>query len=212
VARIIALLGEKGSGKSTVAKMISEALPERSVYQPALADPIKRGAQAMLTIPMEHLWGASELREKEISGLPGVTVRHVLQTLGTEWGRDCIDPNLWIKLLVQYAATLGPEDIVVISDCRFLNEARVLSEAGASIWRIRRSERSIWREICNKFPFLYTIGDWLKLSPHRSEREMWYSEMDYYVNDEIPNVGSLIDLRAIVLLNLLSKHGTTPAR
>lgn len=213
MARIIALLGQKGSGKSTVAEMISDSLSDRPFYQPSLASPIKRGAQAMFGIPHEHLYGSSSLRESPIEGLffddglTPITVRYVLQHLGTEFGRRYLGRNIWINLMIRYAASLPEDAVVVITDCRFLNEAEALSKVGAEIWRLQRETRSRFQRFCDAFPILYRIGDFLKLSPHQSEREMWYRSMDKFVTRDFDNRGISLDELKVKVTDTLPTVG-----
>ena len=54
-----------------------------------------------------------------------MTVRQILQVLGTEGGRDVFGDNLWIDNLKKRVGAAGS---VVIEDCRFVNEADVIHE------------------------------------------------------------------------------------
>lgn len=64
------------------------------------------------------------------------TVRHMLRTLGTEWGRDCIDRDVW---LTAFGKTAEKYDKIVVDDVRFLNEAMFLQSMGGEMWKIIRS-------------------------------------------------------------------------
>lgn len=67
-----------------------------------------------------------------------LSARHVLQTLGTEWGRDKVHKDVWARIGVTRART-SYGVISVITDCRFDNEFRtVRSEPGAELWHIER--------------------------------------------------------------------------
>jgi hypothetical protein len=95
-----------------------------------------------------------------------LTPRYTLQTLGTEWGRNCY-PQVWvdyairihkklqegnysydqkrglfpISFLVGPSGARGvfkPKTNVVISDVRFLNEVRGIKNAGGQVWHISR--------------------------------------------------------------------------
>jgi len=59
--------------------------------------------------------------------------RRLLQRIGTEMGRNIIDPDLWVNLGMINAA---PN--TVFSDCRFLNEAKAIKNSGGIMLRIRR--------------------------------------------------------------------------
>lgn len=93
-------------------------------------------------------------------GVPWVaTVREVLQTLGTEWGRN-VDPLLWCKdtLNRQLRDVVKPEFYgwdpawgdapprivkgVVITDVRFDNEAQAIRDIGGVVWKIERGVKT----------------------------------------------------------------------
>ncbi len=62
-----------------------------------------------------------------------------MQSLGTEWGRECIDENIWTNLWWEVAGLhirLGKS--VVVDDLRLLNEAEVIKLHGGQIWRVDR--------------------------------------------------------------------------
>ena len=81
--KIIGLCGPKGVGKSTYAKSFEGA----AVL--SFATPIKEMLKVILPHPA---W--LEKKEEPIPGFPdGITVRRMLQSLGTEWGRETIYPN-----------------------------------------------------------------------------------------------------------------------
>jgi hypothetical protein len=65
----------------------------------------------------------------------GVDVRHVLQTLGTEWGRDCVHPEVWLKC---WEARLVEGERTVVDDVRFLNEAEMVRKRGGVLVRVVR--------------------------------------------------------------------------
>jgi hypothetical protein len=66
-----------------------------------------------------------------------LTPRFAMQALGTEFGR-WMSPNLWVNLALRKAEQAQPEDIVVITDVRFLNEAQAIQNAGGVVWKIQR--------------------------------------------------------------------------
>lgn len=70
-------------------------------------------------------------------GPPLLTPRFAMQCLGTEFGR-WMSPDLWVDLCLRKATQAQPEDIVIITDVRFLNEAEAVRNAGGVIWRVLR--------------------------------------------------------------------------
>lgn len=60
-------------------------------------------------------------------------VRALLQRLGTEAGRDIIDPNLWVGMGEEKIESAGGP--VVVTDCRFPNELSLIKRRkGTLIW------------------------------------------------------------------------------
>lgn len=60
-----------------------------------------------------------------------MTVREVLQFVGTELFRTQMDPDIWVKSV--FRKHYRDDDIVVIADCRFPNEADFAKEHGLLI-------------------------------------------------------------------------------
>ena len=67
--------------------------------------------------------------------LGGATPRHAMQTLGTEWGRQLLHPDLWIIL---WRSRARSTPLVVVDDVRFPNEVAAVRAEGGTIWRINR--------------------------------------------------------------------------
>ncbi len=111
-----------------------------------------------------------------------LTARYALQTLGTEWGRNC-DPDIWLKVGINRAKrAVSDGKVVVITDCRFLNESAAVKAAGGHVWRIKRGE-------CQH--------------THPSEQFIWSDDMRPDV--EIDNSGTIEQLQARVTAAILLK-------
>ena len=112
------------------------------------AEPLKEAALAMfgdLGIDREDLYGPSERREKQIGGLvradgEPLTLRYVLQTIGTEWGRETINNDIWVNLGLARARRYlsNGYNLVIITDVRFPNEINAINDAGGLVWWIDR--------------------------------------------------------------------------
>lgn len=81
-------------------------------------------------------------RKEELVPQLGVSCRHLMRTLGTEWGRTCVSPTIWIETFKQQIAGLQR---VVVDDVRFPNELEVIQQLGGELWHITRPglERAI---------------------------------------------------------------------
>lgn len=80
-----------------------------------------------------------DMKEAPIPLLGGVTTRHLLQTLGTEWGRAQVNRDVWViaaRATIQAALDAGQR--VVVDDVRFPNEHELLAELGATMVRVDR--------------------------------------------------------------------------
>lgn len=172
--RLIGITGRAGAGKNTVAAMVPGAV----VIQ--LADPLYAMIAAMTGLP-ESLLRDRAAKEKAIPGL-GKSPRQLLQTLGTEWGRDIVDREIWLRLCqrrVDQLAEAGWETVIV-ADVRFDNEAAWVRQAGGEVWEVVRT--------------LDAIGQ--RVRHHSSEAGV----ADDLIDRRIRNDGSLDDLRAAVAL------------
>ena len=64
-----------------------------------------------------------------------MTVREVLQFVGTDLFRNQLDPDIWVQSV--FRKPWGEDDIVIIADARFSNEADIAKQNGILI-RIER--------------------------------------------------------------------------
>lgn len=130
-APVIGVAGLARTGKDTLVNFIRAARGHG--YRYGFADPIKRMLIALNIDCTDPFW--IDNKESEIPAL-GVSLRRLMQTLGTEWGRELINPDLWVILAKQVLADNGPG--MLISDVRFENEARWIRSVGGRIIHIRR--------------------------------------------------------------------------
>lgn len=140
---IVGIAGLAGSGKDTFAKYLLEEAADRgwSAATFSFADPMKRFVAEVFDWAYADLVGPSELRERpdpRYRRADGelLTPRFALQTLGTEWGRNCY-PNVWVDLTIRQVEQASI-DLAIITDCRFLNEATAVVRAGGKVVQIAR--------------------------------------------------------------------------
>lgn len=201
--KLIALSGRAGSGKDTVASFLPArrvafadplkdfakdvfAFTENQVRGPSsernrpdLRYPRKHGPWPMGSDPGRRCLccGHEVLPGAEPPNAPQcyLTPRYALQTLGTEWGRDCY-PGIWTDYGIRRARFLMDQGYdVVITDCRFTNEARAVREAGGQVWQIVRPGVGL-------------------ATPHPSEVEQESDEFRKLVSFTIRNDGTLEQL------------------
>lgn len=135
---IIGLAGQAGSGKDTVRNILELSHDFAGL---AFAEPIRAMVRELLTSNgcSDDYITNRELKETPIPGL-GVSARHMMQTLGTEWARKCLAEDFWLKLAATYMADLRGQGYrqFVISDVRFANEAEWVRAQGGEVWMIER--------------------------------------------------------------------------
>ena len=122
-----------GCGKTTAADLLIEH--ERVSF----ATPLKRAVWRMLDdLGLEGFHYVYTDKEAIIPKI-GVSARHMMQTLGTEWGRACIHPDFWVMIArAKTQRIMNDGRSVVIDDVRFPNEAAMVFGLGGELWRIDR--------------------------------------------------------------------------
>ena len=127
---IIGLTGKAGSGKDTAAAKFVESGFEHYWF----SKPMKDACKVIFGWTDEHVYG--KLKEI-VDPRFGVSPRMALQTLGTEWGRDCINKDLWVNIAKM---KMENTESIVISDCRFDNEATIIRSMGGIIVNVVRGD------------------------------------------------------------------------
>lgn len=125
---IIAFTGYAQAGKTTAADFFAS----RGWSKVSFAAPLKR-MMAVLTSETDK-----DARPPELCGK---SVRESYQSLGTDWGRNMIGEDIWLR-----AAKRNMESIikagghVVCDDVRFDNEAELIHQLGGLVIEIGRPE------------------------------------------------------------------------
>jgi hypothetical protein len=127
-------------------------------------------------------------KSKQIPGLPdGMTGRVLQQRYGSDFMRDMVDPDGWVKSwfrVVGESIAAGGKVGVVADDMRFENEAAAVSSLGGQLWLVTRPSL-IASESAN----------------HQSEGRLDHLKF----NVRIVNDGTLEDLERQVVQHLPSK-------
>ena len=129
---VIGIAGRARVGKDTVAETLLRIGAAR--YRYGFADPIRKMLKVGFGVCMDDpAWQA--VKEQPIEWL-GRSPRELMQTLGTEWGREMVHRDVWLRLADR--ALLGAGDGMVISDVRFENEATWVREAAGLVIHVVR--------------------------------------------------------------------------
>jgi hypothetical protein len=116
------------SGKSTIAQHL---IFHHGYTLLPYAGPLKRLAITFLEqfgISHDTAYDYVHFNKNLIIPEVGVTARHILRSLGTEWGRTCIHPDVWLRAFNQAITQLPPHTLIVVDDVRRYNEAVNLLE------------------------------------------------------------------------------------
>jgi hypothetical protein len=131
--RLIGFCGQAGAGKTYAANYLAEAYGYSRVR---FAAPLKAMMRA-LGLSEDEVDGP--LKEQPCGLLDGKTPRHAMQTLGTEWGRELIGSELWIRAWGRAAAQFLDRGLpIVVDDVRFANEAAAIWSRHGMLVRIDR--------------------------------------------------------------------------
>lgn len=133
-SRLIGLYSPSpGCGKTTVAAILGGT-------RIGFADPLRAMIRAMMIEAGIHPDAALRLltiyKEMPIPQLGGRSARYLLRTLGTEWGRDLIDVDIWVDIAMGKLSRA--KGLVVIDDMRFPQEREAVLRAQGEVWRIDR--------------------------------------------------------------------------
>jgi hypothetical protein len=139
---VIGIGGKKRAGKSTLADFIRKkaAMKGMVVEEVSFAQPIKDMLQVVFRyeVPLSTFVDDSRKQDK-VEVAPGVymTVRQLLQQVGTDCFRNVIHQDFWVHRgmgLIKASSA----DIVVVPDVRFANELVALKEIGQTVYVSRQ--------------------------------------------------------------------------
>lgn len=137
---IIGLMGYAGAGKSEVARHLCE---RHGFVAPHIGRPLKQMLAALLReIGYDEAtivrFVDGDLKREVIPEL-GITSTAAQQTLGAEWGRDCVGADFWLSLwLTKVDRVISDGGHVVQESVRFANEVEALRQRGALLVEVRR--------------------------------------------------------------------------
>jgi dephospho-CoA kinase len=160
----LAIVGQMGSGKDTIAAMIKKEYEKRTIeydiYTVALAEGIR------------NLIG--EYLPSHIDSSSGRANRNAMQTVGESLRK--LDKDVWID----YAITeVGSADSIIITDCRLLHEAEVLRERGFTIIGIATTDSARMQRLVLRGNGKTTIEEFI----HPTESEVNKIKTDYGINN-----------------------------
>jgi hypothetical protein len=153
---------------------VAAILDQRGFATLSFADPLYAAVSAITGLTVAELQDRS--RKENTLDWISCSPRRLLQTLGTDWGRNMIHEEIWVMATMQ---RMRPGGDYCIPDVRFVNEAAAIRARGGVVWRVERPEHSL------------LAGE---AAAHASERGIPAD----YIDAVIQNDGTLADLQAAV--------------
>jgi len=159
---VIGISGPARAGKDTTAQFMQQEIvgntnPDMQNLVVALeswAAPIKSMVAMLLDFfHIGSIMNPAELapyldgdkKEEHIEAI-GASPRKLMQTLGTDWGRNIISESIWIDSMAARAAMYNDVvdagysgAVLIIPDCRFDNEAEFVRSIGGTMLRVETS-------------------------------------------------------------------------
>lgn len=158
--QVIAFTGKAGSGKTTAANWVLRNHPK--AMKMSFAQPLKVMMYELIRqaipkkwphAPKEYVDGG--LKEEPIPFLANRTGRELMQSLGTEWGRNAVQEDFWVQIAqgklermlgAPLRASDTPQIKAVYDDARFQNELDMIRSYGGLIIGIKRPTTVIQSE------------------------------------------------------------------
>ncbi len=141
--KLVAINGTIGSGKDT----FSQVFIDNGFYRISFAETLKDAVAAIFGWDREMLEGTTD-EARKIREQPDeywsnklgrdVTPRWVLQNLGTDVLRRHFHDNIWVFAAENKIRNL-PHERVIITDCRFQNELKMIRENNGTIIEVQRT-------------------------------------------------------------------------
>jgi len=121
---IIGISGKRGSGKSTLCKLLIEKLAAKGIIaeKKSFAGKLKEITAIISGLDLELMY-TQEGKNIMVPSF-GLTVGQMQQKIGTEVMRDNFDKDVWVKALLN--SYTYKKDVWIIEDVRFENEAEAI--------------------------------------------------------------------------------------
>lgn len=166
--KIIAINGTIGSGKDTFSQVFIDA----GFHRVSFAETLKDAVSAIFGWDREMLEGSTE-ESRKIREMPDpywsakmnrpVTPRWVLQNFGTDVCRRYFHDNIWVFSAENKIRNIDT-DKVIITDCRFPNEIKMIRENNGIIVEVQRNLPD-WYWDAYKYNILVESGETPMIPP-----------------------------------------------
>lgn len=148
--KLIGFVGKAGSGKNHACDILSVLL-KNAGYHPvtvAFAEPLKEICVQVFGVAYGVGIDAFYEKKEEIIPSLGISGREILQRIGTDFFKKNWK-DVWIKYFERNLKTLEilGYDVALVSDVRFLDEARCIQEREGTLVRLYREETCVHRTL-----------------------------------------------------------------
>lgn len=171
---VIGFTGFLEVGKSTAADGVIAAAVAAKIplAKFSFAEPGKQMLE-LLGVPPECL-RTEEGKRRPLPEFGGKTGRELMQTLMTDWGRNMVSSDLWVRASARMMLRMvGSGVMCIIDDIRFDNEAEIVIDLGGTVIEVTRPGKV--------------------RSAHPSEHGI----QRYWIDRFIANDGTISDLQAV---------------
>ena len=147
---IIGFMGKAGAGKTTAAQAV-ERFVINSVIK-SFSTPLKNAVRDLFLFSDEQVFGSYE-HKVAVDPRWGVSPREVLQKVGTECLRDMICEGFHVKRMEAEVDGQHEDNVIIIDDVRFLDEAEMILDRGGILISIRRPPEAIDNHASERPPY-----------------------------------------------------------
>ena len=193
--KLIGLCGLEGSGKSTVANY----LETKGYKHLSFASHLKDVVAVLYGWDRKMLEGDTSLSREwreTIDPYWNITPRKALKQTGTDFARDMISKDFWLNRISKEIKDKNYQK-VVISDARFLNELKWISNSNGTLLEIQRGENPEWYDIAKEYnkDYMSDVFHPSLIDIHPTQREWIGYE---HISHIITNNSTLKDLYASI--------------
>lgn len=131
--KLIGLVGAAGSGKDTVADLLKEYNWEKFAFAKALKD------MCIEYLGLSYDDAYTQEGKMKFNEFWGMTNREILQKVGTDAFRNGFHHDTWVKIAeLKIQKLLNEGKKVIVTDCRFDNEAELIEKLGGIVMKVER--------------------------------------------------------------------------
>jgi hypothetical protein len=140
--KLYGLVGRSGAGKDSYADYVKSQCGRSKVTSIGCADALKRGCSALYGIPIGHFHDIG-LKEQVVERW-GKSPRDICKWVGTEVLRNQVSKTFLtdrLRMELEPLMSDGGNDIVIVTDVRFIEEGKLVLELGGELIYIDADER-----------------------------------------------------------------------